>query len=328
VLLGFLLFHLLFAGPRMNNLETENYTKITKFILVGVSEQPMLQIILFMLGLTMYLITIIGNSLIIVVIILDARLHTPMYFFLSNLSLLDICGSTTTAPQSLINCLQDYPSISYNACYAEMGISLCFAVTECFLLAIMAYDRFIAISNPLRYMVIMNKAVCIGLTMTSWLISFLVSVIPLLVTPVSFCGQNVVNHFACEMQAVMKLVCSDTSTSLVLIFIGSIFTLIFPFGLIIISYLRIIVAVLRIRSAEGRRKAFSTCGSHLMVVTIYYGTLIYMYVKPQSKESEDKDKIISIFYGAVTPMLNPLIYTLRNKDVKGALKKITGQAKA
>ncbi|XP_020831328.1 olfactory receptor 13H1-like [Phascolarctos cinereus] len=312
----------------MNNLEKENYTKITQFILVGVSEQPLLQIILFLLGLTMYLITVIGNSLIIVVIILDSRLHTPMYFFLSNLSLLDICGSTGTAPQSLINCLQDYPSISYNACYAEMGISMCLAVTECFLLSIMAYDRFIAISRPLRYTLIMNKTVCLSLTMASWVIAFFTSAIPLLVMPVSFCGHNVVNHFACEMQAVLKLVCSDLSTGLILMFIGSVFTLILPFGFIIISYLRILTAVLKIPSVEGRLKAFSTCGSHLTVVTIYYGTLIYVYVKPQSKEYEDKDKLISIFYGAVTPMLNPLIYTLRNKDVKGALRKIAGKSKA
>ncbi|XP_012408609.1 LOW QUALITY PROTEIN: olfactory receptor 13H1-like [Sarcophilus harrisii] len=312
----------------MNYLESENNTKITHFVLVGVSGQPHLQIILFLLGLVMYLVTVIGNTLIIVVIILDSRLHTPMYFFLSNLSFLDICGSTTTALQSLINCLQDYPIISYNACYAEMGISLCLGVTECFLLSVMAYDRFVAISSPLRYTVIMNKAVCLGLTGISWTIAFFTSVIPMVVTPVNFCGNNVVNHFACEMQAVLKLVCSDTSTSLVLVFVGSIFTLVIPFGFIILSYLRIVVAVLNIRSTEGRLKAFSTCGSHLTVVTIYYGTLIYMYAKPQTRESEDKDKIISIFYGSVTPMLNPLIYTLRNKDVKGALRKIAGKSKA
>ncbi|KAM8965010.1 LOW QUALITY PROTEIN: olfactory receptor 13H1-like [Sarcophilus harrisii] len=311
----------------MNYLESENNTKITHFVLVGVSGQPHLQIILFLLGLVMYLVTVIGNTLIIVVIILDSRLHTPMYFFLSNLSFLDL-WVPPTALQSLINCLQDYPIISYNACYAEMGISLCLGVTECFLLSVMAYDRFVAISSPLRYTVIMNKAVCLGLTGISWTIAFFTSVIPMVVTPVNFCGNNVVNHFACEMQAVLKLVCSDTSTSLVLVFVGSIFTLVIPFGFIILSYLRIVVAVLNIRSTEGRLKAFSTCGSHLTVVTIYYGTLIYMYAKPQTRESEDKDKIISIFYGSVTPMLNPLIYTLRNKDVKGALRKIAGKSKA
>ncbi|XP_007948939.1 olfactory receptor 13H1-like [Orycteropus afer afer] len=306
----------------MGHLQNANASKVTEFILVGFSQQPQIQTAFFLGLLLFYLVTIFGNSLIIVAIRWDSRLHTPMYFFLSNLSFLDICYSTSWKPYVLTQCFRDFPTISYAAYYAQMTISLFLGMTECLLLAVMAYDRFVAISSPLRYTIIMNKRVCIQLALGTWASAFLVAVTPIIAIPAHYCGHNVINHFTCEIQALLKLVCSDTPLDMILGLVISVFTLPLPFTLILISYTRIAVAVLRIRSAEARLKAFSTCGSHLTVVTIFYGTAIYMYLKPQSKESQEQDKVFSIFYGAVTPMLNPLIYTLRNKDVKGALRKL------
>ncbi|ELV11900.1 Olfactory receptor 13H1 [Tupaia chinensis] len=193
---------------------------------------------------------------------------------------------------------------------------------ECFLLAIMAYDRFLAISKPLHYPLIMNNNVCIWMVVGVWASAFLMAVIPVLVTPIHFCGHNVVNHFTCELQVLFKLSCSHILVKEILMFASGVLVLFLPFGFIVLSYFRIAVAVLRIHSVEARLKAFSTCGSHLTVVIIYYGTAMFMYMRPHSQSSQDEDKIISVLYGVVTPMLNPLIYTLRNKDVKDALKKV------
>ncbi|XP_014648310.1 PREDICTED: olfactory receptor 13H1-like [Ceratotherium simum simum] len=269
-----------------------------------------------------YLITLVGNSLIIVMVRVDRRLQTPMYFFLSNLSSLDICYSSNSVPFLLFNGLRDYPTISYTSCYAQMTIALFLGMTECILLAVMAYDRFIAIANLLNYTIIMNNWVCIRLAMVTWASAFLLAIIPIIAIPAHFCAHNVINHFTCEVQALLKLICSDTPVRLILGLVIGIFTLPLPFTFIVISYTHIVVAVLRIRSAEARLKAFSTCGSSLTVVTIFYGTAIFTYLTPQSRESQDQDKVISAFYGIVTPMLNPLIYTLRKKDVKDTLRKI------
>nr|XP_012376251.3 olfactory receptor 13H1-like [Dasypus novemcinctus] len=251
---------------------------------------------------------------------MDTQLHTPMYFFLSNLSFLDICYSTSWKPYVLAQCFKDFPTISYTSCYAQMTTFPFLGMTECLLLAVMAYDKFVAISNPLHYTIIMNNQVCIQLAMMTWASAFLLVIIPITAIPAHFYGHNVINHFICEVRALLKLICSDTQVSLILGLVTSVFTLPLPFTFILISYSCIVVAVLRIRSAQARLKAFSTCGSHLTVVTIFYGTAIYMYLKPQSKEFQEEDKFFSIFYGAVTPMLNPLIYNLRNKDVKGAFR--------
>uniref|UniRef100_A0A8C9A4H2 Olfactory receptor n=1 Tax=Prolemur simus TaxID=1328070 RepID=A0A8C9A4H2_PROSS len=302
-------------------LAIDNTSEMTEFILVGFSQHPQIQTAFFLGLLCFYLVTMFGNSLIVVVVRWDSRLHTPMYFFLSNLSFLDICYSTSWEPYVLAQCFRDFPTISYSSCYAQMTISLFLGMTECLLLAVMAYDRFVAISNPLRYTIIMNNQVCIQLALGTWTSAFLVAVTPVIAIPAHYCGHNI-NHFTCEIQALLKLLCSDTPVGLILGLVISVFTLPLPFTFILISYFRIAAAVLRIRSVEARLKAFSTCGSHLTVVAIFYGTAIYMYLKPQSKESQEEDKVISIFYGAVTPMLNPLIYTLRNKDVKGALRKV------
>lgn len=269
-----------------------------------------------------YLITLVGNSLILVMVRVDDQLLTPMYFFLSNLSFLDICYSSNSVPFLLFNGLKDDPTIFYTSCYGQMTITIFLGMTECLLLAIMVYDRFIAISNPLCYTIIMNNQVCIQLAMVTWATAFLLAIILIIAIPAHFCGCNVINQFTCEVQALLKLTGSNTPVRLILGLVIGIFTLPLPFIFILISYTRIVVVMLRIHSAEGRLKVFSTYRSHLTVVTIFYGTAIYMYLKPQLRESQAQGKVISAFYGVVTSMLNPLIYTLRNKDVKDVLRKI------
>ncbi|XP_006862921.1 PREDICTED: olfactory receptor 13H1-like [Chrysochloris asiatica] len=299
-----------------------NATAVIEFLLIGISNYPEWRVIFFTLVLITYLSTLLGNGLIIFLIYFDPRLHTPMYFFLSNLSFLDVCYGTASMPQALVHCFSTHPYLSYPRCLTQMSVSLVLATTECLLLAVMAYDRVVAISNPLRYSVVMNGPVCAWLAATSWGASFVLTAMVILSLQLHFCGANVINHFVCEILSLLKLACSDTSLNVLMILITGIFTLLLPFGFVLLSYVRIVAAVMRIRSAPGRFKAFSTCGSHLTVVTIFYGAAIAMYMKPQSKSSPDQDKFISVLYGALTPMLNPLIYSLRNKDVKGAIRKI------
>ncbi|XP_044535235.1 olfactory receptor 13H1-like [Gracilinanus agilis] len=312
----------------MNYQEIGNHSKVTEFILVGLSRQPTSQLALFWALLFVYVVTLLGNSAIIVAVWGESRLHTPMYFFLGNLSFLDLLFSTSTVPLIMMNAFWDFPTISYNDCFTQLAFRTFLALTECFLLAIMAYDRFVAISTPLRYPVVMNVRVCRGLAVASWTVALVVTVVPILTVPVSFCGRNAINHFSCEVQAIFKLLCSDTSLLEGLMMASATISMPVPLAFILASYLRIVAAVLRIRPTKARLKAFSTCGSHLTTVAIYFGTLIYIYLKPQNKESQDGDKIFSIFYAAVTPMLNPLIYTLRNKDMKSALRKVFFKAKS
>ncbi|XP_068944392.1 olfactory receptor 13H1-like [Petaurus breviceps papuanus] len=300
-----------------------NGTAVTYFILLGLSEYPRAQVI-FCLLLVSYLVTLLGNTLILLLIHSDSRLHTPMYFFLSNLSFLDICYTSASVPQMIINCLVRIPVISLGQCLAQMCAGLYLGVVECLLLAVMAYDRCIAIGDPLRYSVRMGPQLCAQLAGTSWVSAFLLTVVPVLTMPLEFCGQHIINHFSCELLAILKLACNDLRIYELLIMVTSSLTLLAPFAFILASYGHILGAVLKMHSAEGRKKAFSTCSSHLTVVIIFYGTAISMYMMPQDKASRDRDKIISMLYGVVTPMLNPLIYSLRNKDVKGALQKLLG----
>uniref|UniRef100_A0A8C8ZKX6 Olfactory receptor family 13 subfamily H member 1 n=1 Tax=Prolemur simus TaxID=1328070 RepID=A0A8C8ZKX6_PROSS len=300
----------------------DNATALFEFLLIGISNYPEWRGTFFILVLITYLSTLLWNGLIIFLIHSDPHLHTPMYFFLSNLSFLDLCYGTASMPQALVHCFSTHPYLSYAQCLTQMSVSLALATAECLLLAAMAYDRVVAISNPLRYSVVMNGPVCIWLAATSWGASFVLTAMLILSLRLHFCGANVINHFVCEIVSLIKLACSDTSLNELMILITGIFTLLLPFGFVLLSYARIAAAVLRIRSAQGRLKAFSTCGSHLTVVIIFYGAAISMYIKPQSKSSPDQDKFISVFYGALTPMLNPLIYSLRNKDVKGAIRKV------
>ncbi|XP_001367840.5 olfactory receptor 13H1-like [Monodelphis domestica] len=307
-------------------MDRRNNTAVTYFILVGLSEYPRAQMLLFCLLLASYLVILLGNSLILVLVQFDSRLHTPMYFFLSNLSFLDICFTSSSIPQMIINCLVRMPVISAGQCMAQMCTLLYLGVVECLLLAVMAYDRCIAISDPLRYPVRMSNQFCVQLAGLSWVSAFLFSIVPTVATPLELCS-HVINHFFCEVLAIMKLACSDLQLNELLMMATSSLTLLAPFVFILASYGRILGAVLKMRSTEGRKKAFSTCSSHLTVVVLFYGTAIAMYMMPQDKTSREQDKLASLLYGVVTPMLNPLIYSLRNKDVKEALRKLLGEKK-
>ncbi|XP_077171335.1 olfactory receptor 13H1-like [Paroedura picta] len=306
-------------------MQEENETTMTEFILIGYSGQPKTRIGLIIFLIIVFTITVMGNGLIILVITSDPRLHNPMYFFLSNLSFLDIGYSTSSIPQSILNLLVDKPTMSFSLCYFQMSSSAYLGVTECVLLATMAYDRYIAISSPLHYTIIMSKRFCIQLAVGTWTSGLFLVVIPIYATPTHFCGGNVIDHLTCELKAVMKLLCTQSTLNQLVNFSTGVLTLLFPFAFILFSYVRIIVAILKIHSAGGRIKAFSTCGSHLAVVIIFYGTAIFSYLQPQSKTTHKVDKIISAFYGIVTPMLNPLIYTLRNKEINDSLGRLMGK---
>uniref|UniRef100_A0A8D0GJY2 Olfactory receptor n=1 Tax=Sphenodon punctatus TaxID=8508 RepID=A0A8D0GJY2_SPHPU len=303
----------------------DNETLVTEFILIGLSSHPRAQAVMFCLFLPIYLIALLGNSLMVVLIATDPHLHTPMYFFLSNLSFLDVTYTTSTVPQMLANTFARWPTISFARCMAQMYIILFLGIVECFLLAIMAYDRFAAVCSPLRYTQVMNWRVCIQLVAVSWASALVMTLTAVFMQPNRFCGHNIINNFTCELPAVVKLACADTQLNDILLFGSSVLTLLLPFSFILVTYVRIGLAVLRVRSSQGRGKAFSTCGSHLAVVSMFYGTAMAMYLRPQGKTSSDWDKVVSMFYGAVTPMINPLIYSLRNKDVKGALLRAMGR---
>ncbi|XP_007990904.1 LOW QUALITY PROTEIN: olfactory receptor 13H1 [Chlorocebus sabaeus] len=303
-------------------MDMDNVTAVFQFLLIGISNYPQWRDMFFTLVLIIYLDTLLGNGFMIFLIHFDPNLHTPMYFFLSNLSFLDLCYGTASMPQVLVHYFSTHPYLSYPRCLTQMSVSLALATAECLLLAAMAYDRVVAINNPLHYSVVMNGPVCVCLAATSWGTSLVLTAMLILSLRLHFCGANVINHFVCEILSLIKLACSDTSFNELMILITSVFTLLLPFGFVLLSYVRIAMAVIKIHLAQGRLKAFTTCGSHLTVVTIFYGAAISMYMKPQSNSSPDQVKFISVFYGALTPMLNPLIYSLRNKDVKGAIRKV------
>ncbi|XP_054859795.1 olfactory receptor 13H1-like [Eublepharis macularius] len=302
-----------------------NETRVTEFILIGLSEHPRAQAVFFFFLLMAYLISLFGNGLIVILIIADSHLHTPMYFFLCVLSSVDLILANNALPEIQVNCFFYRPTISFYRCLVQMYVGLLLVATECVLLAIMAYDRFASICQPLHYMQIMSWKFCISLVVASLGLSSLTTLINVLLQPTDFCGRNVINHFACELQSFLKLACSDTHTSELFMHVSSLFLLIPPFGFIVVTYGRIGWAVILMRSKEGRKKAFSTCSSHLTVVSVFYGTIMIMYVKPQPKSTSDQDKIISLMYGVLTPMLNPLIYSLRNRDVKGAFWRVFGR---
>ncbi|XP_064347896.1 putative olfactory receptor 2B8 [Camelus dromedarius] len=303
----------------MNMIKT-NFT-VTEFVFLGLSSQPTIRLILFIMFLFFYLLTVVGNVIIIIIIQIEPRLQTPMYFFLTNLSFLDICYTSTNVPQMLSN-MEGTKTIPFSNCATQMFFSLSLGMTECVLLGVMAYDRYVAICHPLHYTLIMDQSTCIQLAAISWSSSFLSSmVINILTLSLPYCGPNVLNHFFCEVPSILRLACTDTSLTEMVVFIFSVIIVFIPFLLIVVSYARILLSVLRMRSASGRHKALSTCASHLTVVALFYGTGIFMYMRPQSKSSRAGGKIIAVFYTVVTPMLNPLIYSLRNQDVKGVLRR-------
>ncbi|NP_001378066.1 olfactory receptor 13C7-like [Equus przewalskii] len=302
-------------------MEKTNWTDI-EFILQGLSEYPRAEKLLFVMCSVMYLVILLGNSTLIILTLLDSHLHTPMYFFLGNLSFLDIWYTSSFIPTMLIHFLSKKKTISFTRCVVQMSVSYTMGSTECVLLAVMAYDRYMAICNPLRYPIIMSKALCIQMASLSWGLGFLNSLTEtILAIRLPFCGKNVINHFVCEILAFVKLACTDISLNEVTIMLGNVIFLFSPLLLICISYVFILSTVLRINSAEGRKKAFSTCSAHVTVVIVFYGTILFMYMKPKSKDSAF-NKLIALFYGVVTPMLNPIIYSLRNTEVHGAMRKL------
>ncbi|XP_054358369.1 olfactory receptor 13C9 [Pongo pygmaeus] len=308
-------------------MEWENQTILVEFFLKGLSGHPRLELLFFVLIFIIYVVILLGNGTLILISILDPHLHTPMYFFLGNLSFLDICYTTTSIPSTLVSFLSERKTISFSGCAVQMFLGLAMGTTECVLLGMMAFDRYVAICNPLRYPIIMSKDAYVPMAVGSWFAGIVNSAVQTtFVVQLPFCRNNVINHFSCEILAVMKMACADISGNEFLMLVATILFTLMPLLLIVISYSLIISSILKIHSSEGRSKAFSTCSAHLTVVIIFYGTILFMYMKPKSKEtlnSDDLDvtnKIISMFYGVMTPMMNPLIYSLRNKDVKEAVK--------
>ncbi|XP_006167893.1 olfactory receptor-like protein OLF1 [Tupaia chinensis] len=299
-----------------------NYTLVTEFILLGFPTRPELQIVLFLLFLTLYGIILMGNIGLMILIRIDSHLQTPMYFFLSNLSFVDLCFSSAIVPKMLINFLTEKKSISYYGCALQFYFSCAFADTESFILAAMAYDRYVAICNPLLYSVVMSRGICVWLIALSYVGGNASSLVHTSFAFIlKYCDKNVINHFFCDLPPLLKLSCTDTSVNEWLLSTYESSVEIICFIIIIVSYSFILVSVLKIRSTSGRKKTFSTCASHLTSVAIYEGTLLFIYSRPSSLYSPNIDKIISVFYTIVIPVLNPLIYSLRNKYVKDAAKK-------
>ncbi|XP_029467927.1 olfactory receptor 1468-like [Rhinatrema bivittatum] len=303
-------------------MEQRNQTAVTEFLLLGLTEHAELRGPLFVIFLAMYLMNLLGNGTMISVIAGNSQLHTPMYFFLCNLSFVDMCFSSVTVPKMLSNLISDKNIISFSECIAQLYFFIAFATTECVLLSVMAYDRYVAICNPLHYVTIMNKKVWASMLAASFIICFLHALLhTLLVYRLSFCSSNKIQHFFCDITPLLQLSCTDTSINELVIFTQGSLVVILPFLIILISYIRIINSILKIPSAGGRYKTFSTCSSHLTVVFLFYGTLTFMYFRPSSSYSLEKDKTTTVVYNVVSPMLNPFIYSLRNRDVKMALKK-------
>ncbi|XP_030042544.1 olfactory receptor 4E2-like [Microcaecilia unicolor] len=305
-------------------MEFKNGTRVTEFILVGLSSDPDLQIVYFVLLLMMYLLTISGNLLIVVTIYVDSQLHSPMYYFLCNLSVLDVGVSSVVVPKSLVNFVSQSKTIAFNDCIAQVFFFHFLEGAECLHLVLMAYDRYVAICHPLHYTTIMNSRACLLLVVSTWVGGFIHGFgqsIP--ATQLPFCGPNEINQFFCDARPLSVLACSSTFISEITDMINSGILTLGSFVVVFISYAYIISTVLKIRSTEGRQKAFSTCASHLMVVALFFGPLVFIYMRPPV--TFKCDKLVSVFYTTVTPWLNPFIYTLRNEKVKKAMKKLGGR---
>ncbi|XP_016279124.2 putative olfactory receptor 5AK3 [Monodelphis domestica] len=298
-----------------------NGTRVTEFILLGFAVRQELQYILFIVFLVIYMTSLVGNVGMILLIKYHSRLHTPMYFFLQHLAFVDLCYTSAITPKMLLNFLVSDKSISFSGCVVQLLVYATFATIECYLLSAMAIDRYVAICNPLHYAVVMSRKACVQLLTGSYFMGSLnASVHTGFAFSLVFCNSNIINHFFCDVPPILALSCSnvDVNVMLLIVFVG--FNLSSTLLVVFLSYVYILAAILRMPSAAGRHKAFSTCASHLMAVIIFYGTLSYMYLQPSSSESQENDKVASVFYGIVIPMLNPLIYSLRNKEVKEAVK--------
>ncbi|KAM6159726.1 olfactory receptor 5B12-like [Erethizon dorsatum] len=307
----------------------ENSSEVAEFTLVGLTDDPGLQIPLFIIFFLVYLSTLLGNLGMTGLILLDSRLHTPMYFFLSNLSLVDFGYSSAVTPKVMAGLLLEDTMLSYNACATQFFFFVGFITAESFFLASMAYDRYAAVCKPLHYTTTMTTSKCVSLTAASYVCGFLNSAIHTgNIFRLSFCRSSVVDHFFCDAPPLLALSCSDSDVSEMVIFLVVGFNAFFSILVIVVSYLFIFITILRMQSSEGRQKAFSTCASHLTTVSIFYGTVIFMYLQPSSSHSMGSDKMASVFYTMVIPMLNPLVYSLRNKEVKSAFKKAVWKAKS
>ncbi|MBZ3871072.1 Olfactory receptor 8G5 [Sciurus carolinensis] len=302
---------------------TGNHSTVTEFILAGLSEQPELQLPLFFLFLGIYVLTLLGNLGMVMLIGLSSNLHTPMYYLLSSLSMIDLCHSTVINPKMLVNFVTEKNIISYPGCMTQLYFFLIFAIAECYMLAAMAYDRYVAICSPLLYHVIMSSQTCLSLILGVYIIGVVcASAHTGCMIMVQFCKFDVINHYFCDLLPLLKLSCSSTYVNEVLILFFGTVNVFVPIVIIISSYIFIIASILSIRSTESRAKAFGTCSSHISAVALFFGSLAFMYLQPSSVSSMDQGKVSSVFYTTVVPMLNPLIYSLRNKDVKVAMKKM------
>ncbi|KAB1272560.1 Olfactory receptor 502 [Camelus dromedarius] len=306
----------------MDSLGDGNHTAVTEFILLGLTNDPVLRIIVFMIILCIYLVTISGNLSTIILIRISSQLHHPMYFFLSHLAFADMGSSSSVSPNMLVNFLVETNTISYPGCAIQLGSAGFFGTAECFILAAMAYDRFMAICNPLLYSTKMSTQVCVQLLIVCYIGSFFnASSYTISFHFLLFCGANRVNHFFCDFAPLVELSCSDISVPEVVPSFSSGSVIVVTVTVIVVSYVYILLTILKIRSIEGRHKAMSTCTSHLTSVTLFYGTITFIYMIPKSSFSTDQNKVVSVFYMVVIPMLNPLIYSLRNNEIKRALKR-------
>nr|XP_004650956.2 olfactory receptor 502-like [Jaculus jaculus] len=310
----------------MEFLAQGNHTAVTEFILLGLTDDPVLCLILFMVILVIYLVTVFGNLSTILLIRVSSQLHHPMYFFLSHLAFADICYSSSVTPNMLVNFLVERNTISYLGCGIQLGTAAFLGPAESFLLAAMAYDRFVAICSPLLYSTRMSTRVCVQLLVVAYVGGFLTaSSFTLPFYFFVFCGSNTINHFFCDFAPLVELSCSDVSVSIIAASFSSAFVLLVTVSVIAVSYIYILTTILKMRSTEGRHKAFSTCASHLTAVTLFYGTITFIYVMPKSSSFTDQNKVVSVFYMVVIPMLNPLIYSLRNNEIKNAFKRELGR---
>ncbi|XP_004430705.1 PREDICTED: olfactory receptor 2A2-like [Ceratotherium simum simum] len=297
-----------------------NQSWVTEFILEGFQLSAEMEVLLFWIFSLLYIFSLLANGMILGLICLDPSLHTPMYSFLSHLSVIDMSYASNNVPKMLANLVKQNRTISFVPCIMQTFLYLGFSHTECLILVVKSYDRFVAICHPLHYTVIMNWRVCTVLAVTSWSCGFILALVhAILLLRLPFCGPREVNHLFCEILSVLKLACGDTWINQVVILAASVFVLVGPLCLMLVSYMRILWAVLKIQSKDGRRKAFSTCSSHLCVFGLFFGIAVVVYMVPDSDQQEEQEKILSLFYSFFNPMLNPLIYSLRNAQVKGAL---------
>ncbi|XP_015263572.1 PREDICTED: olfactory receptor 6N1-like [Gekko japonicus] len=308
---------------------SENQTSIHEFILVGFSNTAGVQIFLLILFLLAYVLTLCGNLIIIAIVQLHQQLHTPMYLFLSHLSLIEIGHMTNTTPKMLVDFLKEKKVISTVGCFTQLYFNLFLGLTENFLLVLMAFDRYLAICNPLNYTTLMDSRTCRNLSVGCWVGGLLAPISPtIMLCRLSFCGPNRINHFFCDLVPVLTLPCGNKTFTEIFFFLFTCSMVLGCFSMIVVSYVKIIVTILRMPSTGGRHKAFSTCSAHLIVVSIYYGSVMYMYLRPSVRDIRDSDKIVSVFYCTVTPFLNPFIYSLRNNKVHESFKLMLVKTKA